>query len=52
MNDADLDKDKSVLGMTESKTPKISKSPSDKPISDVSSKTPKLSKTPSDDFLR
>ena len=25
MNDADLDKNKSVLGMTESKTPKISK---------------------------
>lgn len=45
MNDADLDKDKS-----ESKTPKISKTPSDKPISDASSKTPKLSKTPSDDF--
>jgi hypothetical protein len=50
MNDADLDKNKSVLGMTESKTPKISKTPSDKPISDASSKTPKLSKTPSDDF--
>lgn len=53
MNDADLDKDKSILGMTESKTPKISKTPSDKPIqriSDASSKTPKLSKTPSDSF--